>query len=172
MRPDKNEYFIAMARLVATRSTCLRRSVGCVLTNARHHVIATGYNGVAAGMPHCNEGAHNKNPERRKLESGQFVVGPLITYLNKCEGADLPSGEGHDLCQAIHAEQNALLQCKDVYGIETCYATTFPCVPCVKLLMATSCKTIAYDEDHPHAEAASALWKAHGGLILRIPERP
>lgn len=52
-RPTKDDYFIQMAGLVSTRGTCIRRQVGCVLVNARGHVLATGYNGVAARQPHC-----------------------------------------------------------------------------------------------------------------------
>ena len=60
VRPPRDTYFMKMAALVAERSTCLRRSVGCVLVNGRHHVLATGYNGVASGLPHCNEVGQEK----------------------------------------------------------------------------------------------------------------
>jgi dCMP deaminase len=135
MRPSKDVYFLRMAQLVATRATCARRQVGCVLVSGRGHVLATGYNGVAAGRPHCNEG-------------------------HPCEGANLPSGTGLDLCQAAHAEQNALLQCHDVHEIETCYCTTAPCVTCTKLLLNTSCRRVVFVADYPHTQAAMQLW--HG----------
>lgn len=132
MRPTKDEYFGVMSYLVATRGTCARRKVGCVLVNDKGHVLATGYNGVAAGVPHCAEGT-------------------------PCEGATAPSGTNLDGCQAIHAEQNALLQCRNVYEIETCYCTASPCLTCVKLLLNTSCKKIVFGEEYPHP-TAEQLW--------------
>ncbi len=110
-----------MAYLAAQRGTCPRRRVGCVLLNVKGHILSTGYNGVAAGLPHCGKGS-------------------------MCKGGTHPSGEGLDECQAIHAEQNALLQCRDVYDIHTAYVTTAPCVTCTKLLLNTSCQRIVYSE--------------------------
>lgn len=146
MRPSKDEYFLEMAKLVARRSTCLRRSVGAVAVNARGHVLSTGYNGVAAGMPHCNQ-------EDPFAPDG---------YPHACSGAWAKSGSNLDGCQAIHAEQNMLLQCRDVWEIETVYCTASPCLTCVKLLMNTSCLRIVFAEEYPHTEAKS-LWVGHGG---------
>lgn len=154
-RPDIDTYFMNMADLVATRSTCLRRAVGCVLINKRNHVIATGYNGVAAGMLHCNE------------PTEVYLDGAPKLYENACEGATLPSGEGLDKCQAIHAEQNALLQCCDVYEIYTCYTTTLPCVTCVKLLLNTSCQYIIYNSDYPHLAEVEKLLQARGITLIQ-----
>ena len=131
-RPTKDEYFLAMAELVSLRATCVRRRVGCVLVDKHNHVLATGYNGVAAGQPHC------------------FDV--------RCPGADMPSGTGLEKCQAIHAEQNAILQCKDVHAIETAYITTSPCPTCTKLLMNTGCKRIVYSNAYTDL-AAKEIWK-------------
>lgn len=138
MRPSKEEYFIQMAALVAERSTCARRSVGCVLVDTRGHVLSTGYNGRPAGWAHCNEG-------------------------HPCVGADAPSGTGLGNCEAIHAEQNALLQCPDVHKIADCYVTTSPCIHCVKLLLNTSCRRILFAEDYAHAEIARELWYRNPG---------
>lgn len=160
MRPTRDDYFMKMAILVAERSTCLRRSVGCVLVNGRHHVLATGYNGVAAGMPHCNE------PTERYLDGAPKLYG------NACEGATLPSGQGLDKCQAIHAEQNALLQCHDAYTILTCYTTTLPCLTCMKLLMNTSCERIVYGMSYPHKAAVEALAKQRGIELIFHPGTP
>lgn len=124
-----------MALLAATRATCPRRRVGCVLINERGHILSTGYNGVAAGSPHCTE--HN------------------------CPGACYPSGQGLDKCEALHAEQNALLQCRDVYTIDTAYVTASPCVTCVKLLMNTSCKKIVFYDEYPQPDAKK-LWEGMG----------
>lgn len=141
-RPSFQEWAMSLAVLTATRSTCLRRHVGCVLFNSRHHILSTGYNGVAAGMPHCNDMDGDIEP---------------WCYPNRCEGAQSASGQNLDGCEAIHAEQNALLQCRNVYEIEICVTTTSPCVTCVKLLLNTSCQEILYREEYPHT-AAKDLW--------------
>ena len=143
-RPSSDEYFLAMAALVSLRATCRRRRVGCVLVDRHKHVLATGYNGVARGVAHCIDTA--------------------------CPGAGLPSGRGLDLCEAIHAEQNALLQCRDAKEIETAYITASPCITCVKLFMNTGCKRIVFLEEYPHA-AARNLWKGewtHHGSITNV----
>lgn len=158
-RPDIDTYFMNMANLVATRSTCLRRAVGCVLVNGRNHVIATGYNGVAAGMPHCNESIDRSNSVNGIINS---IVSATNGYPNACEGATLPSGQGLDKCQAIHAEQNSLLQCRNVYEIHTCYTTTFPCVTCAKLLMNTSCRRVVYREWYPDSDAVKTMLERRG----------
>ena len=131
-RPSENEYFLSMAKLVATRSTCARRAVGCGLVDRHKHVLATGYNGVASGVTHCID--HN------------------------CSGAKYPSGQGLDKCEAIHAEQNAILQCRDVLRIQTAYITASPCHTCTKLLMNTGCKSIIFLEAYTD-ESPKKLWK-------------
>jgi dCMP deaminase len=150
MRPSKDQWALELAQVTAKRATCCRRQVGCVLINARGHVLATGYNGVAAGQPHCNE------PEL--VDVGE---GPMTLYPTACPGASSPSGTNLDGCQAIHAEQNALLQCRDVYAIHTCYVTASPCITCVKLLLNTSCGRIVFVEEYPHT-AARELWVQAG----------
>lgn len=134
-RPDIDTYFMSMAVLASSRASCARRKVGCVLINARHHVLATGYNGPATGMANCSE--------------------------HPCAGASMPSGEGLHLCEAIHAEQNALLQCKDVWQIDTAYITASSCITCTKLLLNTSCQTIVFLEEYPHSDAKD-LWIRSG----------
>ncbi len=136
MRPSVDEYFMNIAILISLRGTCARRKVGSVIINSKHHVLATGYNGVAQGLSHC--------------------VGS-----NKCPGASYPSGEGLDKCEAIHGEQNALLQCRDVFNIETIYITASPCVTCTKLLLNTSCERIVFLEAYPHDDAKK-LWESAG----------
>lgn len=150
-RIEADEYFLQMAELVSTRSTCIRRSVGCVLVNRRKHVLATGYNGVPAGAPHCNEKAPKFEP---------YGSRSLTEYPNACPGAGSPSGEDLEACYAIHAEQNALLQCKDVWDIHTVYLTTSPCVTCVKLFMNTSASRIVAREEYD--PVAKRLWYARG----------
>ena len=140
MRPSHDAWAMALALETAKRTTCCRRAVGSVLLNARGHVLSTGYNGVAAGMPHCNEVVKVENPKFNLLDCDRFDVEYFGTFPNACSGATSPSGTNLDGCGAVHAEQNSLLQCRDVYDIETCYVTTSPCMTCVKLLMNTSCK--------------------------------
>lgn len=142
-RIGKDEYFSQLALLVARRSTCARRSVGCVLVSHRGHILGTGYNGVPRGHTHCTD--------------------------VRCPGASLPSGTGLDVCEAIHAEQNALLQCKDVEQIDTAYVTAMPCMTCTKLLLNTSCRRIVYVEPYPH-DTAKQLWIKNGRIILSTAE--
>lgn len=137
-RPSRDDYFMLMAYLVGSRGTCQRRKVGCVLVNERGHVLATGYNGVASGQKHCNEGF-------------------------PCEGAFSASGTNLGGCEAIHAEQNALLQCGDAWKIHTCYTTASPCTTCLKLLLGTSCSKIVFGEEYPHSKSKD-LWVRSGRI--------
>jgi dCMP deaminase len=133
-RPSADEYFMLMAHVASLRGTCLRRKVGCILVDENRFVLSTGYNGGVPQALHCID--------------------------TPCPGASLASGEGLDLCEAIHAEQNALLQCKDTQVIHTAFCTTSPCMTCVKLLAQTSCQRILFWTDYPHAEAEK-YWKRH-----------
>lgn len=145
MRPTRDEYFMMLALVVSTRSTCARRAVGCVLVDNGGRVLSTGFNGVARGMVHCH---------------GSDAVAP-------CPAALAPSGTGLDGCHAIHAEQNALLQTRGgTEAVHTCYVTVSPCVTCVKLLMNTGCERVAFLDPYPHEDVAAALW-----LASRRPKR-
>lgn len=186
MRPSRDQWAMGLAQLTALRTTCCRRKVGAVLLNKRGHVLSTGYNGVAAGLPHCIEVIkspvyHNDNRvvdvkdmwefkgvKTPKFSGGFFskegnlqCVGFEHTHPYACPGANSPSGTNLDGCHAIHAEQNALLQCRDVYSIHTCYVTTAPCVTCCKLLLNTSCQHIVFLEEY-HGTAAKELWLSAG----------
>lgn len=143
-RISTDEYFLQMATLVAQRATCSRRKVGCVLTNYYGHVLATGYNGVASGRRHCID--------------------------SPCPGAGLPSGEGLHLCEAIHAEQNALIQCRNSLEIYTAYCTASPCMLCLRMLMNTSCRRLVFREVYPHSEA-EAQWRASDREWVHVPEQ-
>lgn len=186
-----------MAKLVATRATCLRRHVGCVLVNARGHVLSTGYNGVAAGTPHCNEetlGVHQfkdesyEHPHDRdwtyvfRCDCGKTVyhVPTAVDYLgcvrrvqrpHACDGATAPSGTRLDACGAIHAEQNALLQCRDVHEIHTAYVTVTPCVMCAKLFTNTSVRRIVVAEPYANDEAVKKLLDARSIELLVFSAR-
>jgi dCMP deaminase len=106
-----------------------------MLVNKQNHILATGYNGVPAGMPHCID--------------------------EPCAGANYPSGTGLNLCQAIHAEQNALLQCRNINEVYTAYVTASPCVNCLRLLLNTSCERIVFAEEYPHPESQQ-MWARMG----------
>lgn len=153
-RPLIVQYGLALARVASTRSTCLRRSVGCVLLDDRGRVLSIGYNGVPSGCPHCNEVTQNVN--------GTEIYG------NACPGARSASGTHLDDCYAIHAEQNALLQCRDPDSVVTCCVTTSPCVMCVKLLLNLPvCKTIAFLDEYTQP-SAKQLWEQSGRLWVKV----
>lgn len=156
-RPSRHQWAMDLAVLTGKRSTCCRRQVGCVLLNSRGHVLATGYNGVAAGLPHCNE----VDPVIWNINKTSPIDDPKQMYPQACAAAFAPSGTQLDGCQAIHAEQNAMLQCKDVYQIHTVYVTASPCITCTKLLLNTSCERIVFLEEYPHNEARE-LWQSAG----------
>ena len=137
-RPSWDEYFLEMAGLVAKRSTCLRRSVGAVLVREKR-ILATGYNGAPSGLKHCIE------------------IGCLRQKLK------IPSGERHELCRALHAEQNALIQAS-LHGISvkdaTLYTTTQPCVICAKMLINAGIKEIVISRGYPDKLAMDFLKQA------------
>ncbi len=126
-RPSWHQYFMSIAQLAATRSTCLRRQVGAVIVKDKR-VLATGYNGAPQGMAHC-------------LDTGCLR-----------EEMKIPSGERHELCRAIHAEQNAIIQAAtsgtSIFGA-TLYCTTFPCVLCAKMLINSGIEAIYYQGGYP-----------------------
>lgn len=147
MRPSWDEYFLEMAHLVAKRSTCLRRSVGAVLVKNKR-ILATGYNGAPSGLRHCVD------------------IGCLRQKLK------IPSGERHELCRALHAEQNALIQAS-LYGISVkgsiLYATNQPCVICAKMLINAGINEIVIAFGYPDKMALSFLKEAK--IRLRIVKR-
>ncbi|MEM4161230.1 MAG: cytidine/deoxycytidylate deaminase family protein [Thermoplasmata archaeon] len=134
-RPGYDEYFMKIAGIVAERSTCLRRAVGAVIVK-EGRILATGYNGAPKGLKHCSE------------------VGCLREKLQ------VPSGERHELCRGVHAEQNAVIQAA-VFGVSirdgTVYTTHFPCSVCVKILINAEIKEIVYKEGYPDELAKKLL---------------
>lgn len=147
MRPTKDEHFLELAQVIGKRATCLRRSVGCVLVNGLGHIIATGYNGVAAGVPHCNKAEYET----------EDVFGEIPIFTHACEGASAPTGQSLDKCEAIHAEQNALLQCSNTQDIYACYVTVSPCILCIKMLMNTSCSRVVFSSEYIQTQSKD-LW--------------
>lgn len=143
MRISRDQLYMSLVKDIAERGTCARRQVGCVLVDSKGRILSTGYNGVAAGRPHCNEG-------------------------HPCKGALLPSGVGLDKCQALHAEQNAILFLADPFSVDTCYVSCTPCISCMKLLLGTSCKRIVAFEDYGHSEARE--WWKDAGRLIEIPQ--
>lgn len=134
-RPSYDEYFMRMAFLAASRSTCLRRKVGAVLVKEKH-VLSTGYNGPPKGLRHCNE------------------TGCLREQLN------IPSGERHEICRGLHAEQNAIIQAA-LFGISikdsVLYVTNTPCVVCAKMLINAGVIEIIYEGEYPDDLATEML---------------
>ena len=126
-RPLWNEYFMQIATLVATRSTCLRRKVGAIIVRD-NQILATGYNGAPKGVSHCVE------------------LGCLRKKLN------IPSGERHEICRGVHAEQNAIIQAA-VNGVSiknaSIYCTHQPCSICAKMIINSEIEAIIIGEEYP-----------------------
>jgi dCMP deaminase len=137
-RPSWDEYFLEVAALVAKRATCLRRQVGAVLVRDKK-ILSTGYNGAPSGLEHC------------------FEIGCIRQKLN------IPSGQRHELCRGLHAEQNVLLQAA-LYGTSTkgstLYITNQPCVICAKMLINAGIKEITIASGYPDALARDFLKEA------------
>lgn len=125
LRPSERTYFMTIARDVASRSTCIRNNVGAVLVRKKR-MLTTGYNGAPSGLQHC-------------LDRG-------------CARKDCPSGTYHELCRAVHAEQNAIIQAA-LHGISTEGASLFcthqPCSLCAKMIINAGIVEIVYDKDYP-----------------------
>lgn len=149
-RPDWDEYFMEMAALTARRSTCLRRQVGAVIVQNKH-IIATGYNGAPRGLTHC----------------GDLEGGCLRQQLG------VPSGERHELCRALHAEQNAIIQAAALgNSIEggTIYITHQPCVICAKMIINAGIQRIVVQEGYPDQMSVDILAEA-GLKIIMLGEK-
>lgn len=145
-RPTWDQYFLQMARVVASRSTCLRRRVGALLVRDKR-ILTTGYNGAPANIPHCED------------------VGCLRDELG------IPSGERQELCRGLHAEQNAIIQAA-LHGVTTrgsvLYCTTQPCITCAKMLINAGVNRVVYEGDYPDQLAIEMLEYANIPLV-RIP---
>ncbi len=126
-RPSWDQYFMTITRQVAERSTCLRAKVGAVIVRDKN-ILATGYNGAPAGLPHCTD------------------VGCLIYR------STTPSGEIEENCfRCIHAEMNAIAQAaKNGAGIRDAavYVTHTPCIQCFKVLINTGIKRIFFEKPY------------------------
>jgi len=142
-RPSWDRYFMDIAAMVATRSTCMRRSVGAIAVNNRR-ILATGYNGTPKGLRHCTE------------------VGCIRQELG------IPSGQRHELCRGLHAEQNCIIQAA-VHGVQldgsTIYCTFQPCAVCAKMLINAGISEVVFEGGYPDEMAVSMLNEA--GVKLR-----
>lgn len=144
-RPSWEDYFMDISLLVAKRSTCIRRAVGAVVVKDKR-LLATGYNGAPTDIKHCRE------------------VGCLRDQLN------VPSGEKHELCRGIHAEQNAIVQAA-LHGVSikgaTLYCTNLPCSICAKMIINAGIKKIYYRDGYADSLSRDMLDEA-GVEILKL----
>jgi len=148
-RPSWDKYFMQITELVATRSTCLRRSVGAVIVKNKR-ILTTGYNGPPEGLKHCDE-----------------LGGCLRDKLK------IPSGERMELSRAVHAEQNAIIQAAKL-GISIdggeMYITTHPCFICAKMIINAGIKRIVYKEGYPDKFAREILKEA-GIKVVKFKDK-
>ncbi len=147
-RPPWDAYFMDITRLVAKRSTCLRRAVGAVIVKDRR-ILSTGYNGAPSGIRHCRE------------------AGCLR------ESMGVPSGERHELCRGIHAEQNAIIQAA-YHGVSirngVLFCTNLPCAICAKMIVNAGISAIWYESGY--ADAMSLEMLTEGGVDIHHISQP
>lgn len=147
-RPDIDEYFLKIASVVAERSTCRRHHVGAVAVKDKH-ILATGYNGAAAGLKDCLE------------------LGCLRDEM------EIPSGTRHEICRGIHAEQNAIIQAS-LHGVSledaTLYVTHTPCILCAKMLVNARIKRfVTFGE---YADNSFVELFKEAGIEFLVRQRP
>ena len=134
-RPGWDDYFMKITRLVSERATCVKRKVGALVVKD-NRILSTGYNGAPKGMKHCGE------------------VGCIRREMS------VPSGQRHELCRGLHAEQNAIIQAA-WHGVRiegsTMYCTYQPCVICVKMMINAGMKRLVFSGSYPDELAASML---------------
>ncbi len=144
MRPSWDEYFMEMAEIVKTRSTCLRRQVGAVVVKDKR-ILASGYNGAPTGLEHCEE------------------TGCLRKQLG------IPSGERHELCRGLHAEQNSIIQAS-LHGVKlegaTIYVTIQPCVVCTKMIINAGISRLVFKRNYPDELSRQLLEES--GIELEV----
>ena len=142
-RPHWDAYFMEIAGIVAKRSTCVRRNVGALIVRDRR-ILSTGYNGAPSGLAHCGD------------------LGCIR------ETRNVASGERHELCRGLHAEQNAIIQAA-YHGVSikgaTLYSTHLPCAICVKMIINAGILEVLYLEGYPDDLAATLI--SESGIIIR-----
>lgn len=148
-RPKWDQYFMDIAKVVMTRSTCIRRQVGAVIVNDKR-ILTTGYNGAPTNIDHC-------------------------TSLKKClrEELKIPSGERHELCKAIHGEQNAIIQAA-YSGVSlkgsTLYVTCMPCSICSKMIINSGISTVIYEGDYNDPSSVKMMRDA-GLKVIKLKDK-
>jgi len=147
-RPSWDDYFLELTRVVAKRSTCLRRHVGAILVKD-DRIIATGYNGAPQGLRHC-------------LEMGCLR-----------EEKGIPSGVRYELCRGVHAEQNAIINAAR-YGVSTMdsilYCTDQPCILCARMLINAGIRKVIHQGDFTD-DVALQFFEEAGIQVIRIPDQ-
>ncbi|WP_278276729.1 deoxycytidylate deaminase [Anaerobranca californiensis] len=142
-RPSWDQYFMEITHVVAKRSTCIRRQVGALLVKDKR-ILSSGYNGAPSNLPHCSE------------------IGCLRQQLN------IPSGERHELCRGLHAEQNAIVHAA-MHGISikgaTIYITNQPCVLCAKMIINGGIKRVVFAQGYPDKLSEEILKEAKIELV-------
>jgi dCMP deaminase len=148
MRPTWDEYFIEIARQVATRATCLRRHVGAIVVRDKR-ILSTGYNGPPRGLRHCDE------------------TGCLREQLG------IPSGQRQEICRGLHAEQNAIIQAA-LHGVSVeggaIYVTYQPCITCAKMIINSGIVRVVCANSYPDELSRGMLDEA--GVTLEVWEIP
>ena len=141
-RIDKDHYFIKIAEIVALRSTCLRHKFGCVVTKD-DQIISTGYNGAVRGAKHCID------------------LGCIRDRMN------IPSGTMMEICEAVHAEQNALLQAGRFAEGGTLYINGTPCKTCSKMIINSRIKKIVIpmNDNYPDKDGINLLRKMNIDIL-------
>ncbi|MBA4418385.1 MAG: cytidine deaminase [Syntrophus sp. (in: bacteria)] len=144
-RPDWDSYFMEIAQIVSRRSTCRRRNVGALIVKDKR-ILSTGYNGAPMGLRHCTDGECLR------------------------ERLNVLSGERHELCRGLHAEQNAIIQAA-YHGVSInaahLYSTHLPCSICIKMVMNAGISKVYYFDGYPD-ELAEELMKESGMAIEKV----
>lgn len=144
-RPDWDSYFMEIARIVSRRSTCRRRNVGALIVKDKR-ILTTGYNGAPLGLTHCIDGECLR------------------------ERLGVASGERHELCRGLHAEQNAIIQAAH-HGVSISdaqlYTTHLPCSICFKMVINAGMSAVIYLDGYPD-ELASELMKESKMVIRKV----
>lgn len=146
-RPSWNNYFMDIATLVSTRATCTRRKVGAVLVKGKR-ILCSGYNGAPSGITHCS------------------VTGCLREKLK------VPSGEKHELCRGVHAEQNAIIQAA-CHGVSVAgadlYCTNQPCSICAKMIINAGIRKVYFQEGYNDV-MSETMFREAGIELVQVKE--
>ena len=144
-RPNWDQYFMKITEDVSERAICVKRKVGALIVKD-NRILASGYNGAPKGFNHCTE----QTCLRKQMQ--------------------VPSGQRHELCRGLHAEQNAIIQAA-WHGVQiaggTLYCNYQPCVICVKMLINAGIKRIVYTGGYPD-ELAAEMLKESGLEVVKV----